>query len=384
MDLNKLVFDIFRFSYFLIYVALHLFLYLGLLMERRREKRTIAGPEKANPSVSLIIPVHNEGRRIGPLLKSLEAQDYLPLEIIFVDDRSQDESTEMIAAFIRRVDHGRARIITLTENPGPNYKQYALSQGIAASSGDFFLLTDADCEVPPSWVRGMVRRMSDPASGAAMGPVLKTSKEKGFFYLYQCYEHGLRYLYLAGAVGLGAAGGGFGNNLIIRRACLDTLGGYDQVPPSPTEDAALISLIRSKTDYKVRAALGEDVQVLTQGEQRWKDFMNQTLRWNNGGIFSPDRMTRFNYTFLMLSSFLGVLGLLLLPFIPSLWPLPLGLQTGMTLSTVFCLVYFGSSLPRRRFGPAYVLSLLFTPPYFSLMTFMGLLGYKPRWKGKEV
>jgi cellulose synthase/poly-beta-1,6-N-acetylglucosamine synthase-like glycosyltransferase len=317
------------------------------------------------------------------LLRSLESQDYPKAEYIFVDDRSQDESADMIAAFIERTGH-RARLISLNENPGPNYKQYALARGIEVSSSEFILFTDADCQVPPCWILGMVKRISDASIGAVIGPVLKRSGGKGFFHLYQCYEHGIRYVYLAGAAGLGAAGGGFGNNLILRRASLDAVGGYEKVPPSPTEDAALVSRIRSCSDYKIRAALGADVHVITQGEDNWKELINQTLRWNNGGIFSPDPATRFNYNFLMITITMGVLAFPPFLFFPSLWPLPLGPVTVMVFNTIANLGFFGVSLPRRRFDFGYALTLLFTPVYFSLMTILGFLGVKPHWKGKKL
>jgi len=393
---RDLFFFIFQISYYVIFVGLHLALMLGLFLEWLREKEVLKNPaEDELPAVSVIIPVHNESSRLGKLLASLEVQDYPHAEIIFVDDRSRDNSAEMISAFIQKAafikksgvpynEGGKASIITLTENPGPNHKQHALEKGIGASSGEFILFTDADCEVPPLWIRGMVKRLADKRIGAAIGPVLKRSGGKGFFHLYQCYEHGIRYVYLAGSTGLGAAGGGFGNNLIIRRAALDTVGGYAEVPPSPTEDAALIAKIRACSDYKIRAALGADVHVITQGETNWKDMINQTLRWNNGGIFSPDLATRFNYSFLMITISMGTLAFPLLPFIPSLWLLPLGPVTVMIFNTIANLGLFGVSLPVRNFSFGYALTLLFTPVYFTFMTILGFLGVKPKWKGERL
>ena len=374
------LFDIFRFSFFVIFVGLHLTLMTGIVLEWRRDRWALKNASGEPPRVSVIIPVHNESRRIEGLLKSLAVQNYPQAEIIFVDDRSRDETPDMIAAFIRQ--HPEVRMITLSENPGPNYKQYALARGIEVSSGEFLLFTDADCEMSPLWIQSMVKRMADKKTGVAIGPVLKRSGGKGFLHLYQCFEHGIRYVYLAGATGLGAAGGGFGNNLILRRASLDAVGGYENVPPSPTEDAALISKIRSCSDYKIRAALGTDVHVITQGEHTWKDLVSQTLRWNNGGLFSPDLITRINFTFLMVTISMGIVTIPLLPFVPSIWPLPLGVLVSMTFNTIANLGLFRVSLPRRSF--AYILTLLFTPVYFTFLTALGFLGIKPKWKNQAV
>ncbi|MDR1566266.1 MAG: glycosyltransferase [Treponema sp.] len=381
-----LLYGIFRFGFAVVFVSLHAALMAGLFLEWRRDKKALAGnladgnAGKGLPGVSVIIPVRNESRRMEETLRSLETQDYPNAEFIFIDDRSSDESAKIIAAFIK--GKSSMRTISLTENPALNHKQYALARGIEVSAGEFLLFTDADCEIPPGWIGAMVKRMADERVGAAIGPVLKRPGGKGFFYLYQCFEHGVRYMYLAASTGLGAAGGGFGNNMILRRASLEAVGGYEKVPPSPTEDAALVSRIRACSHYKIRAALGPDVHVITRGEYSWKDFVNQTLRWNNGGLFSPDISTRINFGFLMITISMGILAIPLLPFIPSLWPLPAAVILSMTWNTIATLGLFGVSLPKK--GLAYVIQLVFTPVYFTFLTIIGLCGVKPKWKGGRI
>jgi cellulose synthase/poly-beta-1,6-N-acetylglucosamine synthase-like glycosyltransferase len=387
------IFDAFCYGHCIFFVTLQTFLMFGFFLEWLRDRKTVR-KDRQPPKVSLIVPIHNEGRRMEALLKSLLEQDSwqghcrLWVEIIFVDDRSDDESPAMLAKFAgdaaeRGIEN--CRIITLRENPGPNYKQYALSAGIAEARGDYFLFTDGDCEVPPGWIRAMSRRMGDPEVGAVIGPVFKKKREKGFFRLYQCYDHAMRYNFLAGAIGLGAAGGGFGNNLIVSRTALDAAGGYGAVPPSPTEDAALISLIRSRRKYRVRAIALPDAAVETAAEKTWRGFISQTLRWNNGGIFSPEPMTRFNYNLLMLLITTSVLALPLLPFFPGIWPLPLGIYIVVLENTIASFGLFRKKLPPG--GPlnlGYVLTFLFCPWYFSLMTIMGYCRVKIKWKGNEI
>jgi cellulose synthase/poly-beta-1,6-N-acetylglucosamine synthase-like glycosyltransferase len=385
------IFDIFCYGHGVFFVILQTLLMFGFFLEWRRDivcKSVGKTVQKARfCRVSLIIPVHNEGHRMEGLLQSLLAQDYMA-EIIIVDDRSSDESPVKLAKFVKdATDRGmdNCRIITLTENPGPNYKQYALSVGIAEAHGDYFLFTDGDCEVPPGWIRAMVSRMNDTAVGAIIGPVFKKKQERGFFFLYQSYDHAVRYNYLAGAIGLGAAGGGFGNNLIVSKAALDAVGGYGAVPPSPTEDAALISLIRSQGKFRVRAIALPDAAIMTGAEKTWRGFINQTLRWNNGGLFSPELITRFNYNLLMLVISTGILAIPFLPIFPNLWPMPAGVFIVMIENTIAAFGLFRKKLPPG--GPlnlGYALTLLFTPVYFTLMTIMGYCGIKVTWKDKEI
>jgi cellulose synthase/poly-beta-1,6-N-acetylglucosamine synthase-like glycosyltransferase len=410
MGLWELLFDVLRFGHGIFFVALQTVLMAGVFLEWRRERRVRAlaglkargrsGREAGGacspaegalagvwkPPVSVVVPVHNEERRIAGLLESFAAQDYPEAEYVFVDDRSDDGSAAMLAGFA--AGRRNVRIVTLKENPGPNHKQYALGRGISVAAGDFLLFTDADCQVPPGWIRAMVERMADEKTGAIIAPVFKKKEGPGFFYSYQCYDHIVRYVYLAGAAGLGAAGGGFGNNLILRRACLEAVGGYGAVPPSPTEDAALVSSIRSTTHYAIRSAIGWETHVFTGAEKSWRSLANQTLRWNNGGLFSPETVTRINYTVLMLVISMGSLALPLLPFLPKLWPMPAGLFVVMIENTIGSLCIArrrdrqGSSLPPSPL--LWLPELVFMPFYMTAMTIMGYLGIKTDWKGSNV
>jgi cellulose synthase/poly-beta-1,6-N-acetylglucosamine synthase-like glycosyltransferase len=450
--------DVLPFVHGIFFVTLQSALVAGLFLESRRERRALSRErqerpgnpvpegEGAGPGVSVVIPLHNEESRLPPLLESLALQNYPGAEIILVDDRSADGTAALISRFaLGRED---VRILTLKENPGPNHKQYALGKGLEAAKGALFLFTDADCRLSPGWIGAMAERMGDPRTGAVIAPVFRQwyvprhvpnspSRRKNavprrsFLRSYQLYDHVVRFVYLAGAVGLGAAGGGFGNNLILRRAALEEAGGYAAVPPSPTEDAALISLIRSSTSYHVRSACGRETHVFTGSEDSWKALINQTLRWNNGGLFSPEPLTRINYTILMLTIAAAVLALLLLPFFPKLWPMPLAQLIVMLENTAGALFIARGGLgpdakgvkdvkavkdikeggrrskdkapkpgdpeggPRQGGGqnpdnpgiPAgslprthWIRELLFMPFYMTLMTVLGFCGVKTTWK----
>jgi cellulose synthase/poly-beta-1,6-N-acetylglucosamine synthase-like glycosyltransferase len=399
-------FIIFRIVFFALFFGLHCALIGGVIFEWRRDRKAGGGsalkkapaggggsatadPAEGLPKVSVIIPVRNEERRIDGLLQTLAVQDYPAAEFIFVDDRSSDESPRKLTRFVRdmagRSGAGR-RIITLRENPGPNHKQYALGRGIEAASGELFLFTDADCEVPPHWISAMVRRMGSERTGAVIGPVFKKTGGGSFFYFYQCLDHAVRYLYLAGATGLGAVGGGFGNNLILRRKSLDLIGGYESVPFSPTEDAALLSRIRSRSTYRVRSAVGADTFVFTDPEKTWGTFINQTLRWNNGGLFSPDLLTRINFSYLMISISSGILAVPLLPFFPGLWPISFTVVLSSLVMNTATVCLFWPSLPKcgGLTVPRHLFQCVFIPTWMTFLTLLGFFRVKTNWKGSPM
>ncbi|MCL2277586.1 MAG: glycosyltransferase [Treponema sp.] len=380
--------DILCYSHAVIHIILHIALMIGIVLECKRDKKTFKAD---GAKVSVIIPIHNESQRMQGLMRTLINQTY-KAQIIFIDDRSSDESPAILARFAkdakeRGID---CKIITLSENPGPNFKQFALSRGIIESDGDYFLFTDGDCEVPPEWISVMVSRIQNAKTGAALGPVFKKKENDKFFSLFQSYDHILRYNYLTGSTGLGAAGGGFGNNLIVSKKALTAIGGYDAIPPSPTEDASLISRIRSASSsgvkFQIRTITSHGAAVETIAEKKWPSFLNQSLRWHNGGLFSPEIFTRLNYNLLALIISTGILAVLFLPFFPWLWPLPAGVLINMIINTIAAFSLYKKEFPRDDFKRQlnYILCLLFMPVYFTLMTIMSYAKIKTTWKNAEL
>jgi len=363
---------------------------VGIVLEFLRDKRTRALTVSKETLVSLVIPVHNETSRIRPLLESLLVQDHRTIEFVFIDDRSNDGTMALLEDFSKAVSEKAkamdldwtVHLMALSYNPGPNFKQYGLAKGIGEAKGSLMLLTDADCRVPSTWVRGMAARMEDPRIGAMVGPVFKIMEADRFLDRFQAFDHAVRYTYIAGTTGIGSPGGSFGNNMIVRREALDAIGGYEAVPYSVTEDAALISQIRSHSSFALRVGVGLDVHVMTQSEPDWRSFVKQTLRWNNGGLYCPDLGTRVNYNYLMVSIALGMLAIPLLPFVPSLWPLPAGVFLAMTFNTIATLRLARSSLP--DIGLGYIAQTIFMPIYMAYLTVLGYLGAKSTWKGKTL
>jgi cellulose synthase/poly-beta-1,6-N-acetylglucosamine synthase-like glycosyltransferase len=121
---------------------------------------------------------------------------------------------------------------------------------------------------------------------------------------------------------------------------------------------------------------------MTKGERSWKDLVNQTLRWNNGGLFSPVLSTRLNFAFLMITISMGIIAIPLLPVIPSLWPLSAAVCFAMAMNTLAAVSIFGGALPRSL--PGCLVQIVFTPAYFTFLTILGFCGVRSDWKGSRV
>lgn len=99
------------------------------------------------PFVSIVITSYNYEDYISSCIESALSQDYAYIEIIIVDDGSQDSSPEIIKAY-----QDRATVI-LSDNSGQGA---ALNQGIAKSKGDIICLLDSDDAFEPAKVSKVV------------------------------------------------------------------------------------------------------------------------------------------------------------------------------------------------------------------------------------
>lgn len=91
--------------------------------------------------ISIVVPIFNESRHLRDFLERLDSLK-LPIEkeLIFVDDASTDASAKILHDFSFRSEH---RILDQAKNQG---KGAALKEGIAAATGEFVVIQDADFE----------------------------------------------------------------------------------------------------------------------------------------------------------------------------------------------------------------------------------------------
>lgn len=110
------------------------------------------------PLVSVIVPARNEQQQIGKALRSLLASESIPLEIIAVNDRSED-STGQIMDEVARED-ARLRVVHLTELPaGWLGKNHAMHRASQAARGRFLLFTDGDIHYQPGTISSAIAWM---------------------------------------------------------------------------------------------------------------------------------------------------------------------------------------------------------------------------------
>ncbi len=110
---------------------------------------------------SVIIPVFNRPQELRELLDSLCEQAYRDFEVIIVEDGSTLPANSVIAEFEHKLQ--------LTYFAIPNRGQgFARNFGFSQAKGDYFIVFDSDCLVPPDYfqkVTGALRIHSWDAFG---------------------------------------------------------------------------------------------------------------------------------------------------------------------------------------------------------------------------
>lgn len=100
--------------------------------------------------VSVIIPCYNQGEFLKEAVDSVLASDYKNIEIIIVNDGSDDGITEKV---LESINHPLVKIIHQQNQGLPS----ARNNGINASSGKYILPLDADDKIHPSYISKAVK-----------------------------------------------------------------------------------------------------------------------------------------------------------------------------------------------------------------------------------
>ena len=113
-------------------------------------------------NLSIIIPLYNEENSIIKVLEKLNLLDYPcfvgKIEIIVVDDYSNDNSLQKVSNFIKDFNSiYEIKLLKHTENKG---KGAAVRTGVQAASGDTILVQDSDLELSPEDIPRLLNAMN--------------------------------------------------------------------------------------------------------------------------------------------------------------------------------------------------------------------------------
>jgi glycosyltransferase involved in cell wall biosynthesis len=109
-------------------------------------------PDTECPRISILFAARDEEEKLPSALATLMEIDYPELEVVAVDDRSQDATGRILDEFAAA--HPRLRVVHVERFPdGWLGKPHGLQKAYEASSGEWLLFTDADVRFKPDVLR---------------------------------------------------------------------------------------------------------------------------------------------------------------------------------------------------------------------------------------
>ncbi|MEW6510645.1 MAG: glycosyltransferase [Bacteroidota bacterium] len=234
------------------------------------------------PRVSIIVAARNEERYISQCLESLLRLTYPRelLEIIVIDDRSDDSTAAIAQGYVKAHPHVRL-LHSLPESGHLRGKTNAVTQGVEAAAGEIFMFTDADCRVPPGWVEGIVQHYGDDRVGTVAG--FTSLKGGDWFSRMQALDWFVLFSAAAGTARMGFPTTAVGTNLSVRREAYEKVGGYRKIPFSVTEDYALFHAVTKQGGYRARIPMDPETLVESSPCSTIQELYHQKKRWFTGG-----------------------------------------------------------------------------------------------------
>ncbi|MBN2012149.1 glycosyltransferase [candidate division KSB1 bacterium] len=351
------------------YLLHHLKFYRGLKQLRH-------GTATDHPSVSIIIPARNEATSIGHCLDSLLNQNYPQekVEIIVVDDHSTDSTAAIVHHYQNTYQHIHCiRLNDPAIHPSP--KKYAITTAISLSQHDIIITTDADCTMPPNWLKTLTSHFKNDTGVVAGWVAMNPDSEKTLFHKIQALEFLSLVITGAGAIGAGFPIIANGANLAYRKSVYNEVNGFEGIDHLVSgDDDLFIQKVARQTAWRIRSAWEHDATVRTTAVNSFGAFIRQRTRWASKGVhYESSRIVWY-----LVSVYIFYVGLFIgIPVSIFNFPkltLPFYLFS-LKLSIDGLVMWRGLTLAGRRdlirfFLPA----MLFQIPYIILVGFIGLFG----------
>jgi len=355
--------------------------YPALLYALARLRPRPVARRPVRPTVSLILPVHNEEAVIEEKLRNCGGLDYPPerLEVLVVSDGSTDRTEAIVALHEKPA-------LRLVRRPRSG-KAAALDEGVRQARGEILAFTDANAMLESQGLAAMVENFGDPEVGGVCGNKKLRSRAgadatEGGENLYWRYDKWQKAL--ESAIGsIFAADGAF---YAVRRELYVPI-----ADPAQADDIAVsarVVLQGRRLVFEPRAVAWEDAPVEGRREfQRKVRVTNHSVRALVGlgrglvasGFYSLEllshKLLRHLVPFFLIPLFVS--NALLAPHSPLFTGL-LGLQVLFYASALL-----GTALHGRRGGEG-ITRILAVPYYFCLVNAAAFLGVLSIVRGERV
>ncbi len=325
------------FSFLIIarYMVLMIFSILQTIRKSAEEESEIVSSKK----VSVIVPCYNEEAVIEKSLKSLINQTYPFVEILVINDGSEDRTLSIAKSMEYKYGYKSLKVYD-KKNEG---KAKALNYGISKAKGELILCVDADSKLKSNAIELLVQHFKEPSIAAVAGSVYISNQENMWTKLQALeYIEGLNMVrngqallklvnIIPGPIGM------------FRKSALLEVGGY--ADDTFAEDCDLTLRLIAK-GYKIDFEI--DAISYTEAPENLLDLLKQRYRWTRGILQSINKHKRYIFDLINKPSFSLVLQYML--FEAVIWPfmdfwvnlfiIYLALTSGVSILIVYWWILF--------------------------------------------
>jgi len=263
-------------------------IYAGFILWLTDGIRNLSSPtenEYIYPETTVIVSARNEENNISNLVNALVNQSYPKelLQLIIINDRSTDQTAEILTNYEREIDN--LTIVTIQETPaGWAPKKWALNTAINTVTTEIILQTDADCIPHNDWVKCMVQPFSSSEVGFVSGPAPLTNKSTLIDSLYEL-DSLAQDAFSAGGFSQGMVFSCTGRNIGYSKQAFDDVSGYENVSHFISgDDDLLLHKITGHPSYKAQFVLSKESVVESPPPSSLEQFIHQRLRFASKGF----------------------------------------------------------------------------------------------------
>ena len=244
--------------------------------KRKLKKQPIVINENYKPFVSIMIPAHNEESVIAHTVENIRNLTYKNIEIILIDDRSEDNTLEVIKSLADKFDN--VKYLSRKKDAFPG-KSAVLNDALVIAQGEAILVFDADATVEPDFLSKLVPNLEPEDVGAVQARKVIRNSDTNILTKCQNNEYTLDTYLQVGRDAIKGAVELRGNGELIKRKALEDIGGWNNY--TITDDLDMSTRLHIK-GWDVRYCL--DAKVYEEGVCYIIPLFRQRRRWLEGTI----------------------------------------------------------------------------------------------------